>query len=827
MNYKVSDITSIIHATPLQKGEDGIIENILTDSRKLLFPQTSVFFALPGHGRNGAAFIRSLYEKGVRNFVTDETDHHFDELTDANILSVNDVQAALQELAAFHRRQFTYPVIGITGSNGKTIVKEWLHQLIADDRNMVRSPKSFNSQVGVPLSVWRMNESNDLGVFEAGISQPGEMEKLEKIIRPGIGILTFIGSAHSEGFENTDQKIKEKLQLFRNSNQLIYCSDTEKINTAVAGFIALENPSLQTFTWSKKSDANVFVREIKKTNGYSQLTCLYNNKEFSFSIAFTDEASVNNAVTCCCAMLLLGFSTDLIAERMTHLRPVEMRLELKQGLNNCSVINNSYNADLNSLSISLDFLQQQNQHPKKTLIISDMLQSGQEAGKLYGKISEALNGRGIQRLIGIGPDISSHESSFTGIEQKYFYTTTEAFIKDIPSFHFSDETILLKGARLFRFETISNALEQKVHETFLEINLDALRHNIRAYRRIMRPGVKMMAMVKAFSYGSGSFEIANLLRHSGIDYLAVAYADEGSDLRKFGVNLPIMVMNTETSGFENIIKHQLEPEIYSFNILHAFRQFLQHRNTAQYPVHIKIDTGMHRLGFEEEDTEELIKALKEDSSFKIISVFSHLAGSDEAVHDEFTKKQATEFNDIADRIEKATGQKFLRHISNSSAVFRHPDLQMDMVRLGIGLYGADASPEMQQRLQHVTTLKTTISQVRKINKGESVGYSRKGMVDKDSVIATVRIGYADGYPRMLGNGSGKMMVNGNAAPVIGNVCMDMTMLDITGIDAAEGDEVIVFGEAPSVTDVAGWAGTISYEILTNISQRVKRVYFEE
>lgn len=827
MTYTIKHIKEIISSTTLQQRNDVEIENILTDSRKLLFPQTSIFFSMPGQGRHGNTFINNLYQKGVRNFVVDKSFEETEKYIDANFLEVDDVLIALQRLASYHRHQFQYPVIGITGSNGKTIVKEWLNQLLGEDENIIRSPKSYNSQVGVPLSVWRMNEGHTLGIFESGISQKGEMENLQKIIDPQIGIVTFIGSAHAEGFSTIDEKINEKLLLFKNSEQLIFCADDEKLNTAVASFVNAKNPTLKIFTWSKKDNATLFVKSINKKDNATEIVCAYNQKEFSFSIPFTDEASIHNSITCCCVLLLQNKDAHFIAEKMKQLRPLEMRMELKQGINNCYIINDGYSADLQSLSISLDFLEQQKQQQKHTVILSDVLQSGKDADNLYGKIATALSGKNINRFIGIGKEISAHAQSFSSIKETKFYTTTEAFLQNINTDDFKNEIVLIKGARIFRFEEISKALEQKAHETRLEINLNALRHNLKVYKQLLLPNVKTMAMVKAFGYGSGSAEVANVLQHAGVDYLAVAYVDEGVELRKAGITLPIMVLNTEAASFENVIKYKIEPELYSFDILLSFNKFLQQKSIENFPVHIKIDTGMRRLGFEETDIEKLCQFLTTTKNIKIVSVFSHLAASDAENFDAFTKQQSELFIAASITIEKAIGYKFIKHLANSSAIFRHPQMQMDMVRLGIGLYGVDSSPIIQHRLQHVTTLKTTISQIKNLKKGESIGYSRKGIALEDTRTATVRIGYADGYSRILSNGNGKMLVNGNPAPVIGNVCMDMTMLDITGIDAHEGDEVIVFGEEPTVTNVAEWAETISYEILTNISQRVKRVYFEE
>ena len=824
-----SDIAIVLNATPAQQYSNPVIEYLLTDSRKLLFAEHSLFFAINSSQNNADKFIGLLYQSGVRCFITGKSFsvNDFKQYPQANFITVDDVIIALQKITAHHRNLFNYPVIGITGSNGKTIVKEWLYQLLNNDYNIVRSPKSYNSQIGVPLSVWQMNNAHTLGIFEAGISQPGEMEQLEKIIAPQIGIVTVIGDAHAESFKNPQQKINEKLKLFLHSKIVFYCADDGELDNEIKTFSQIKNKTLSLFSWGKKNAVDLCINNIDKQAANTIISCRYADTDFDFTIPFTDEASVNNAITCCCILLYLKIDINIIAEKMLHLKPVEMRLEMKQGINNCSVINDSYNADINSLNIALDFLQQQQQHSRHTLILSDVLQSGLSSAVLYKNIAAILQQKSLHRFIGIGPQISENAAAFNTLPEKYFYSSTKEFLQQLPSLQFKDETILLKGARVFTFEKISRALEQKMHQTFLEIDLNALRHNLKAYRQQLKQGVKLMGMVKAFSYGSGSFEIASLLQHAGADYLGVAYADEGVELRKAGISLPVMVMNTEEAGFDNIIKYNLEPELYSFNILNAFKNYLQQNNISGYKVHIKLDTGMHRLGFEENELEKLCTNLKDAHQFHVQSVFSHLVASDDEAHDAFTKIQSDVFFKMAAAIQSATGYTFIKHISNTSAIHRHPQLQLDMVRLGIGLYGVDTAPEMQQRLKNVTTLKTTISQIKHVKKGESVGYSRKGIVNKDAVIATVRIGYADGYPRALGNGAGKMLLNGQPAPVIGNVCMDMTMLDITGIEAEEEDEVIVFGEPLSVSTLATWAHTIPYEILTNISQRVRRVYFEE
>ena len=829
--YTISQIASVIKAKTFIKNADAIIEHLLLDSRKLLFPATSLFFALRGQRRDGNLFIPELYSKGVRCFVAGEsfTEEEIIKFPDAEFLQVQDVLQALHLLTSFHRQQFNLPVIGITGSNGKTIVKEWLYQLLQNDFNIVRSPKSYNSQIGVPLSIWQMNAAHTLGIFEAGISQADEMQKLARIIAPTIGVFTTIGEAHGEGFLNIRQKINEKLKLFVHSDVLIYCADAPDINEAVNTFKnnVRAGDDFELLSWSKKETATLQIIAVETDSKKTAIAAQWKENRVNFTIPFIDEASVENAITCCCVLLHLGISINAIAERMLQLRPVEMRLDLKQGINNCSIINDSYSADINSLTIALDFLQQQQQHAKRTLILSDILQSGKSSGELYAGVAAILEQKNINRFIGIGPEISKQKNAFKNIKETFFFSSPAEFREQFYSQHFHDETILLKGARFFEFEQISHLLEEKIHQTVLEINLNAITHNLNTYQQQLNPGVKLMAMVKAFSYGSGSFEIANLLQFHKVDYLAVAYADEGVELRKAGISLPIMVMNAEEITYDVLVQYNLEPELFSFSILNSFENYLKQYGINNYPVHIKLDTGMRRLGFEQKDIDELCSRLKSTTAFKIQSVFSHLAASDSAMHDDFTALQATAFLQGCEQIKTVTGYSFIRHIANTSAIHRHKNLQMEMVRLGIGLYGVDANVTVQQQLKNVTTLKTTISQIKNVKPGESVGYNRKGIALKDSVIATVRIGYADGYPRLLSNGAGKMMIKGKVAPVIGNVCMDMTMLDITGMDVSEGDEVIVFGEHLPVSELAILAQSIPYEILTGISQRVKRIYFEE
>lgn len=836
MIYSVDKICTIIGGTSLQSRGHSLVEYLLFDSRKIFFPATSLFFALKGTRRDGHSFIPELYKKGVRNFIVSEALPP-DDFPEANILKVDDTLKALQQLAAFHRRQFEIPVIGITGSNGKTMVKEWLWQLLHENFNIARSPKSYNSQIGVPLSVWEMNRHHTLGIFEAGISQPGEMENLNAIIQPTIGILTNIGEAHSEGFESADRKAEEKIKLFSNAKLVIYPGDDWQADKAVimkheSVYHRTGRYPFRIFSWGKIKKAELQILEVNKENSETEIIALYKNSEIAISIPFTDEASVQNAITCWCVMLHLGLPDGVIAKRMKLLQPVNMRLELKSGINHCTIINDSYSADLSSLHIALNFLRHKSGTAKRTVILSDFFQTGMNHEELYSRIAAELVQHHINRVIGIGLHISEHLNFDTfhngHLIKREFFLTTEEFISHFRFSDFREEAILVKGARVFHFEEIVRLLEQKVHQTELEINLNAIAHNLVQYQQLLQPATKMMVMVKAFAYGSGGAEIANTLQFHKVDYLAVAYADEGVELRKTGISLPVMVMNTERETFEALLAQQLEPVIFSFAKLKELDALLKQEGIKNYPVHLEIETGMNRLGFATADLEKLVTVLRSTSSFRVQSVFSHLAAGDEPAQDAFTQQQFEKFVNACDDLQKKLGYSFLRHIANTAAMVRFPHMHLDMVRLGIGLYGIDSACSGKLNLLPVATLKSTIAQLKHLKAGESIGYNRKTIVTRDSVIATVNIGYADGYSRRLGNAVGKMLVRGQLAPVAGTVCMDMTMLDVTDINGVrEGDEVIIFGNKLLIQDIANWAGTIPYEIMTGISQRVKRVYYEE
>ncbi len=821
MIYYISEIAKIVKGQLLLSNEDSSITELLMDSRKISFPASSLFFALQGPRRNGHDYIREAYRKGVRNFIVSEQV----ELADANIITVHDVLQALQLLAIYHRNKFNIPVIGITGSNGKTIVKEWLNQLLDDKYNIVRSPKSYNSQSGVPLSVWQLNESAELGIFEAGISQSDEMDKLQKIIQPTIGIFTNIGEAHASGFLNMRQKINEKLRLFINAGTLIYCKDYPDLNECVAAlYYQLKNNNpFKILSWSSVTSADLQILNLSKEDRKTIVTAEYKENIISITIPFTDDASIENAINCWCVLLHLNIPSKEISAKMLELHPVAMRLELRDGINNTSIINDSYSADLSSLKIALDFLAQQKQHIKKTVILTDFLESGHSEKELYAGIANSLQQHEVHRLIGIGPTISRNSSVF-GFSSEFF-PSVEDFKQQLPHIHFANETILIKGARIFGLEEINHILEKQTHQTLLEIDLDALLYNLKLYQQLLKPSTKLMAMVKAFSYGSGSYEIASVLQFNKVDYLAVAYADEGVELRKGGISLPVMVMNPDESSFDTLVNYNLEPEMYSLQLIKSFEKFLKNEGLNQYPVHIELETGMNRLGFSKNDVSGLVEILK-GNIFKVQSVFSHLVASEDPAFDDFTNQQASAFSEMSELITNALPYPVIKHLLNTSGISRHGHLQFDMVRMGIGLYGIDNADKLE--LKEVSTLKSAIAQIKELKAGDTVSYGRSGKVNRDSKIATIRLGYADGYPRALGNGHGKILVNGKLVPTIGNICMDMTMIDVTGIkNIHEGDQVVVFGKGLPVQEIARAAGTIPYEILTGVSQRVKRVYFRE
>ena len=844
--YTIRQIASIVGGQVIGNQFDTIIiKDILFDSRLLIDADNTLFFALNSGRNDGHKYIAELYEKGVKSFVVNESyikndvgANHYSlvQYPDSTFIVVDDTLAALQKLAAYHRSQFNIPVVGITGSNGKTIVKEWLYQILSPSMTVCRSPKSYNSQIGVPLSVWQMNSSNNISLFEAGISRPGEMEKLREIIKPTIGVFTNIGPAHGKNFENIQQKIEEKIKLFdcrdaaRHDLTLVYCKD----NADIANIV--ENHRIKGFAWSKTDkNADLFVSEIYNdtcrdaiNRVSTEIVAIFHGNKIAITIPFIDNASIENAINCWCVALLLGIPNDVIAERMAHLESVEMRMELKAGVRNCMIINDSYNNDRNALAIALDFMNAQH-HDNKVLILSDILQSELKEEDLYKNVAQLIENNGVDTFIGIGPAICRNMKNELKINS-FFYISTSDFLTNHPMKMFENQIVLLKGARSFEFERIMKVLQQKSHETVLEINLDNLVKNLNYYRGKLKKDTKMMVMVKAFAYGSGNYEVSNVLAFHHVDYLTVAYADEGVDLRNRGIKLPIMVMTPETNTFDTIILNNLEPDIYSFRCLSQLEDAInQLDRPLDKPVgiHVKVDTGMHRLGFLPEDIDGLIERVKANPNLRIMSVFSHFATSDMPEEDAFVMHQIEQFELMSSKIVVAFPYKIIRHLLNTAGISRFTEYQYDMVRLGIGVYGVAVCDEDRGKLHNVMSLKTTIKQIKEYGPGETIGYGRHGKITKPSRIAVIPIGYADGLRRQLGNGNACFWVNGKAAPIIGNICMDLTMIDVTGIDCQEDDTAVLFDDNHPIEIIADACDTIPYEIMTRISQRVKRVYVKE
>ncbi len=821
MNYSIEKITTLIGARRIGNAE-AQIGWLLTDSRSLCFPEETLFFALKTQRNDGHRYISDLYRRGVRNFVVEslpsfqgggeqKASPMGGGWEGANFLVVPSPLAALQRLAERHRDEFDIPIVGITGSNGKTMVKEWLYQVLSPDHVVTRSPKSFNSQIGVPLSVWLLNDQTEIGLFEAGISQMGEMESLRDIIQPTIGVLTSIGAPHQENFRSLEEKCMEKLQLFHDAKVIIYNADDDLVSRCVrrSGFKG------KKIGWRRE--------ELLPT----------------YHLPFFDEASIECSLAVAATALYLGVTPEQLAERMAHLEPVAMRLEVKEGQQGCTLINDSYNSDINSLDIALDFVQRREERGEqrtKTLILSDIFQSGKSDGELYAEVNALCQKRGVNKLIGIGPRISAQRSAFAVQStlqagqnmESLFFATTEQFLHSDAFRQLHNEIILVKGARAFGFDRITEQLEQKVHETILEVNLNAVVDNLNYYRSFLKPETKLVCMVKADAYGAGAVEVAKTLQDHRVDYLAVAVADEGVTLRQNGITQNIMIMNPEMTAFKTMFDYDLEPEVYSFRLLDALVRAAEKEGITGWPVHIKLDTGMHRLGFDpEKDMEELIRRLKGQTAIIPRSVFSHFVGSDSDDFDRFSALQFECFDKASRQLQAAFSHKILRHMDNSAAIEHFPERQLDMCRLGLGLYGYDPREAKQASLRPVSTLKTTILQLRNVPKDETVGYSRKGVLTRDSVIAAIPIGYADGLNRHLGRGACYCLVNGQKAPYVGNICMDVAMIDVTDIPCNEGDKVEIFGEHLPANVLSDVLQTIPYEVLTSVSSRVKKVYFQD
>lgn len=826
MNYSIEKVATLIGAHRYGNVEASI-GFLLTDSRSLCFPEETLFFALKTERNDGHHYIPELYGRGVRNFVVQEVPSGWDKLyPQSNFLVTPRPLEALQRLAERHRDEFLIPIVGITGSNGKTIVKEWLYQLLSPSRVVTRSPRSYNSQIGVPLSVWLLNENTQVGVFEAGISEKGEMQALRDIIQPTIGVFTSLGDAHQENFGSLKEKCEEKIRLFHDAKAIVYSLDDELLDDVIRA----SGEKAERLTWSVKDrNATFYVSKIEKSGIATTITYQWKgDAEAQFTIPFIDEASLENAITAAIVCLYLSVSAAELTERMPLLEPVAMRLEVKEGQHGCTLINDSYNSDYNSLDIALDFMNRRPDHQgrKRTLILSDILQSGESDKALYEKVAFLAEKRRVEKFIGIGTGLLAQQQAFNKIGEKYFFASVTEFINSSAFEALRDEVILLKGARRFGFDRLTELLVKKVHETVLEVNLNAVVDNLNWYRSRMKPETKLVCMIKADAYGAGAVEIAKTLQDHRVDYLAVAVADEGVTLRKNGITSNIMIMNPEMSSFKTLFDYDLEPEVYSFRLLDALVKAAEKEGISGFPVHIKLDTGMHRLGFDpQHDMEELIKRLKQQNAIIPRSVFSHFVGSDADNFDDFSARQFALFEEGSKKLQSAFTHHIIRHMDNSAGIEHFPERQMDMCRLGLGLYGIN--PRTNERIYNISTLKTTILQLRKVPAGDTVGYSRKGTISHDSIIAAIPIGYADGLNRHLGNRHAYCLVNGKKAEYVGNICMDVAMIDVTGIDCKEGDSVEIFGDNLPVTVLSDILDTIPYEVLTNISNRVKRIYYQD
>lgn len=798
----------------LQGDHPGLISRVSIDSRQILQPEATIFVALRGTKADGATFIPQLLKEGIACFLVNEDQEIVD---GAAFIKVPDTKIALQKLAAFQRKQFEKPVIGITGSNGKTIVKEWLGQLLSQQYSVAKSPKSYNSQVGVPLSVFEIQSYHQVAILEVGVSKKVEMDALETIAKPNLGIFTNIGTAHDSGFSSTLEKIEEKAQLFKDSDLIIYCKDQKE----VAQVLERQFPDEKLISWSDQAGAD-FTRSIKSQNGVSKIFLMKSDlSTYTFQTGLSDTASLENLTNTIIASLTLGLDPQKIQEGISNLRQVDMRLTLKPGINESLLIDDTYNNDLAGLRVALDFMRQQRPKNRKILILSDFKQQGQPK-KIYPEVSRLINSHEIDLVIAVGEEIQAIEEIINA-DFSNFKSTSELLQRLKPE-DFTNDLILITGAREYGFEKVVNHLQQRIHGTTLEINLNALTHNFNFYKRKLKSDTKVMVMVKAFAYGGGATEIANHIQQMGADYLAVAYTDEGVALRKQGIRLPIMVLNPMAESFQLCKTFDLEPVVFS---LEFFEQLAQWTNSENHSmkIHLDLDTGMHRLGFEKAHLSDLISLIKRNSRLEIASIYTHLVGADEEIHESFSLKQLALFSEMSQSILLNLSYKPILHALNSAGIVAFPEHQLDMVRLGIGLYGVEVTGKYTSELQSISTLKTTISQVKTLESGETVGYSRKGVMTKPGKIGTLAIGYADGYDRRFSNGKGFVLIHGQKAPVIGNVCMDMVMVDISDIDAKPGDEAIIYGPEISLKELADQIGTIPYELLTNISTRVKRVYY--
>ena len=829
MNYSITEICNVLEVTGGRiVDEDAIVSQLLTDSRSLTLPDETIFFALRTEAGDGHNYIPDLYDKGVRNFVVGNDYYALPECAGANYIAVESPLDALQTLATFHRRRFReLPVIGITGSRGKTTVKEWLYQLLKDDYRIVRSPRSYNSQIGVPLSLWDIDNNTDLAIIEAGISTTGEMDNLQAMIRPTVGIITNLGSEHNDGFASMQQKAQEKAKILFNCECIVYCADDPLVTHTIAPL--LETDVAIATSWSRNHcDAPLQVDNTERTESQTTIHYTYNDESSVVTIPFTADRDLDNAITCLAVLLHLNLERDVIAQRMAALTPVGTRLNVIEGVNNCTVIVDSYTSDYNSLTPALNFMTRRAGNRPCTVILSDLATETYSGDELYIRVSELLKTKRVNRLIGIGKEMCRYRQYFDELPQARCFDDTQEFISEFAKGDFDDETVLIKGDPSFGFSQIIDLLEAKQHITVMEVDLNALAHNFKFFKSLIKPGTKTVGMVKASGYGAGSYEIAKTLQDCGCDYLAVAVQDEGVELRKASISMPVIVLNPNGVNYKAMFQYQLEPELYNLDMARDLIKEGKRYGVQGFPVHIKIDSGMHRLGFTREQLPDLINLLKAQDVLKPISVFSHLSVADEPAQDAYTQQQFEYFEACCEQLQQAFDHYIMRHILNTSGIVRFPERQYDMVRIGIGLYGIrtlfDGS---EDALMPVSALRSIIISIKEWPAGTTVGYGRHGVLERDSRIATINIGYADGFDRHFGNGRVSMWVSGKMCPTVGNVCMDAVMIDVTDVPCKVGDTVEIFGEHVPVEQLSEARDTIPYEILTSVSPRVKRVYYRE
>ena len=765
LNYTYNDIQDITKGKVLVHECNSSIQSVAFDTRKIADGNSVLFFALTGEFRNGHAFIEEAYKKGVRQFVISES-IDISTFKNSTFIQVENTLWALQEISKNHRQKFNYPFVGITGSVGKTMVKEWIYHFLFSKFRVIRSPKSFNSQLGVALSLLELHENTDIAIIEMGISKPHEMKRLEEIVNPTYGIFTSFGSAHKENFQNAEKHLEEKLCAFKGCKSTFYHSSIE-----------LNSNQIEKIHGIEVHESN--LNDIKSI------------------LPFQDKISIHNLSLVVAFAKFLNLSTDELKAKAKTLPHLAMRMEVFEGINGNTIINDTYNLDIDALNYSLEYQLTLAEDLKRVVII------------------------------GLDEEVDNKKEAITKIidsfkpEKTIYLKGNEPITEEI-----KNSIILIKGSRKADMQKIASQFRLKKHKTFLEVDLNALRNNLSVFKSYLKPETLLLAMVKASSYGSGTERVAVFLEKQGINYLGVAYADEGVELRKLGIQLPILVMNAEEEGFEDCIKYNLEPAIYSFEQLDEFIKELIFAGKMDYPIHLKVDTGMRRLGFEPSDLIQISEVLQAQPEVRIKSVYSHLADSDNFESEAFTLHQINTFYTFCDKLSQQINYPFIKHILNSEAIARFKDYQFDMVRLGIGMYGYTSNSELKSILQPVIFWKSEISQVKEIKKGETVGYSRTFIAEKDTKIAIIPVGYADGFKRSLSNGIGSVYLDNHFCPVIGRVCMDMLMIDVTNLEVKAGSKVEIIGLNKTMEEFANQAKTIPYEIMTSISKRVHRVYLE-